>query len=217
MKQHYIFSLSVPVSVWATVVTAQHTRQDSVPLINDQRGVCDVKWCVQSRHCYSGNKHGKAWKTHQRHRQRLWKSLKSQQRAGQECLCKTKIHCVRGTCENVYEAEKKKNSVIYCRTHGSHCSRTVSFTAVFSQVCRIFHLEKLPHNVIKRDSRVMGDSRAAGAGWGCWEIPICLKSPNTVCVRLCVFMLSHLILVSACRHICTQRFCKLQKKCLSND
>lgn len=52
--------------------------------------------------------------------------------------------------------QRRRKTVIYCRTHGSHCSRTVSFTAVFSQVCRIFHLEKLPHNVRKWDNIVMG-------------------------------------------------------------
>lgn len=44
------------------------------------------------------------------------------------------------------------------------CSRTVSFTAVFAQVCRIFHLGKLPHISIKWSQQ--SDSRPWKGGGG---------------------------------------------------
>ena len=41
-------------------------------------------------------------------------------------------------CENVYEADEKKDSVIYCRTHGTHLPQdSVIYCCYFSSVQNI--------------------------------------------------------------------------------
>lgn len=46
--------------------------------------------------------------------------------------------CVYSMCENVYEAEKKKKTVIYCCTHGSHLQQdSVIYCCLFSSMQNI--------------------------------------------------------------------------------
>ena len=54
------------------------------------------------------------------------------------CGCVCVCVCVNSVCENVYEAEEKKNSVIYCCTHGSHLQQdSVIYCCLFSSMQKI--------------------------------------------------------------------------------